>query len=226
MTSYLFQDFNERCREVSKYFVFLKSLEQETTKLCMEDKNGNPKIRKIDPSLEKTLKASGFLLLYNLVESTMRNAIEAIFNELDTKRVSFDRIKPELQKIVLQNLKKRNSDKVMSQITVISLDIIQASFSKEDLFSGNIDGRLIRKTADEYGFSAKTDYSKTRDGIDLLIVKSNRNDLAHGFKSFAEVGRDKTADELWDIQKKVIAYLRQVLENIETYMVNQEYLSY
>ncbi|WP_264320399.1 MAE_28990/MAE_18760 family HEPN-like nuclease [Zarconia navalis] len=202
MTSLLCQNFNERCREVSKYFIFLKSLEQETTKLCMEDKNGNPKIRNIDPTLEKTLKASGFLLLYNLVESTMRNAIEAIFNDLDNQRVSFDRIKPELQKIVLQNLKKRNSDKVISQITAISLDIIQASFNQEDVFSGNIDGRLIRKTADEYGFSSKTDYAKTRDGIDLLVVKSNRNDLAHGFKSFEEVGRDKTAEELLDIQKK------------------------
>ena len=41
---------------------------------------------------------------------------------------------------------------------------------------------------------------------------------------FAEVGRDKTADELWDIQKKVIAYLRQVLENIETYMRDIYYM--
>ncbi|MBD0390077.1 MAG: hypothetical protein ICV54_27120, partial [Nostoc sp. C3-bin3] len=66
MTSALFQDFNERSREVSKYFIFLKSLEQGTTKLSMAGKGGSPKIREMDTELIKTMKASGFLLLYNL----------------------------------------------------------------------------------------------------------------------------------------------------------------
>ncbi|WP_418006715.1 MAE_28990/MAE_18760 family HEPN-like nuclease [Nostoc piscinale] len=39
----------------------------------------NTKIKLINNSLEKTLKATGFLLLYNLIESTMRNAITTIF---------------------------------------------------------------------------------------------------------------------------------------------------
>lgn len=224
MTSGLFQDFNERSREVSKYFIFLKSLEQGTTKLSMEGKGGNPKIREIDPDLIKTLKASGFLLLYNLVEATMRNAIEAIFDELRGKGVSYDEIRPELKKIVLKNLKKRNPDKIYSSITAISLDIITAGFDKEDLFSGNLDGRKIRDTATEYGFSHSTDYAKTGDGSDLVIIKTNRNDLAHGVKSFEEVGRDKTADDLLKIKNKIVRYLKQILQNIEQYLYNKDYL--
>ncbi|MBE9126213.1 MULTISPECIES: MAE_28990/MAE_18760 family HEPN-like nuclease [unclassified Coleofasciculus] len=224
MTSTLFQDFNERSKEVKKYFIFLKSLEQGTTKLIMEGKNGVAKIRKIDPELEKTLKASGFLLLYNLVEATMRNAIEAIFEELRSKGVSFDKIRPELRKVVLKNVAKRNPDKVLLQITAISLDIITAGFDKEDLFSGNIDGREIRKTGDMYGFSCATDYAKTANGSDLLTVKINRNDLAHGIKSFAEVGRDQTMGDLFKIKNKVVKYLKQILQNIETYLANEEYL--
>lgn len=224
MTSTLFQDFNDRSREVSKYFMFLKSLEQESTKLSMEGKGGIQKIKAIDPDLIKTLKASGFLLLYNLVEATMRNAIEAIFDELQSQGVSYDQIRPELKKIVLKNLKKRDPDKIFSSITAISIDIITAGFDKEDLFSGNLDGRKIKTTANEYGFSHRTDFIKTGDGIDLLTIKSNRNDLAHGFKSFAEVGKDKTADELLEIKNKTIRYLRQILQNIEQYLSNQDYL--
>lgn len=224
MTSTLFQDFNERSREVSKYFIFLKSLEQGTTKLSMTGKGGSPKIREIDPELIKTLKASGFLLLYNLVEATMRNAIEAIFDELRGKRVSYDQISPELKKIVLKNLKKRDPDKIFSSITAISIDIINAGFNKDDIFAGNLDGREIQKTATAYGFSHITDYLKTGHGQDLLTVKSNRNDLAHGNKSFAEVGRDKSADELLEIKNKVVRYLRQILLNIEQYLSNQDYL--
>ncbi|MGB5960461.1 MAG: MAE_28990/MAE_18760 family HEPN-like nuclease [Coleofasciculaceae cyanobacterium] len=224
MTSSLFQDFNERSREVSKYFIFLKSLEQGTTKLSMEGKGGIPKIREIDPELIKTLKASGFLLLYNLVEATMRNAIEAIFDELRGKGVSYDQISPKLKRIVLKNLKKRNPDKIFLSITAISLDIITAGFDKQDLFSGNIDGMKIRDTATEYGFSHSTDYAKTGHGSDLVTIKTNRNDLAHGFKSFAEVGRDKTADDLLEIKSKVTKYLKQILQNIEQYLSNKEYL--
>lgn len=224
MTSTLFQDFNERSKEVSKYFIFLKSLEQGSTELTMKDSKGNPKTQLIDSELLKTLKASGFLLLYNLVEATMRNAIEAIFDELRSKGVSYDQIRPELKKVVLKNLKKRSSDKIFASIALISSDIITACFDRQDLFSGNIDGKLIRDTANEYGFSCTTNHIKTGNGIDLLTVKANRNQLAHGFESFSEVGRAKSADELLSIKNKTIKYLRQILQNIEQYLINKEYL--
>lgn len=225
MKSRLFKDFSERSKEVSKYFIFLKTLEQGTIKLSMEGMDGKPKIKKLDSDLEKTLKASCFLLLYNLVESTMRNAIEAIFDELSTQEVSFDKVRPEIKKIVLRNIKKCNPDKILVSITTISIDIISACFDKEDLFSGNIDGKLIKDLASDYGFSYKTDARKTGNGQDLLTIKSNRNDLAHGIKSFSEVGREKSADELLMIKSKVINYLKQILMNLETYLDNKEYLN-
>ncbi|NES84735.1 MAG: hypothetical protein F6K10_26850 [Moorea sp. SIO2B7] len=223
MTSFLFQDFNERCTEVSKYFVFLKNLQQETIKLNMGNVK-NPKTKAINSELLKTLKASAFLLLYNLAESTMRNTIEAIFDELCSKGVSFDEIRPELKTIVLKNIKKKKPDEIKSKITTIALDIINVGFNKEELFSGNIDARLIKQTAKQYGFSPETDYQQTKNGEDLLKVKSNRNNLAHGIKSFAEVGKEHTADELIQIKDKVIRYLRQILQNVESYLTQQEYL--
>jgi MAE_28990/MAE_18760-like HEPN len=224
MTRILFEDFDERAKEVSQYFILLKNLEQESIKLSMGSKIDKQKIKPIDSNLLRTLKASGFLLLYNLVEATMRNAIEAIFDELKSEDVSYDRIRPELKKIVLRNLKKRNTDELHASILDVSIDIISASFDPQDVFSGNIDGRKIKDTAIKYGFSHVTDARKTRDGTDLLIVKTNRNDLAHGFKSFTEVGRDKTADELLAIESRVVKYLRQILENIEAYLEHREYL--
>jgi MAE_28990/MAE_18760-like HEPN len=224
MTSVLIQDFDERSKEVSKYFIFLKSLENGTTKLSMGDSVEHSKIKEIDSELLKTLKASGFLLLYNLVEATMRNVIEAIFDKLRSEGISYDEIRPELKKVVLKNLKKRNSDEVFLSIATISIDIISAGFDKKDLFSGNLDGKKIRETATEYGFSHFTDPVKTGNGSDLLTIKTNRNDLAHGIKSFAEIGRDKTADELLEIKNKVIRYLKQILKNIENYLDNRDYL--
>ena len=88
MENQLFEDFDERAQEVSKYFFLLKNLEQGSIQLSM----GNPdhsKTKSIDTELAKTLKATGFLLLYNLIESTIQNAIEAIFDNNSESKRSF-----------------------------------------------------------------------------------------------------------------------------------------
>ncbi|MEO8894010.1 MAG: MAE_28990/MAE_18760 family HEPN-like nuclease [Coleofasciculaceae cyanobacterium] len=170
----------------------------------------------------------GFLLLYNLVESTMRNAIEAIFDEFKSKGISFDKIRPEIKITVLQNLqtcfKKSSAKNLHSKMSQISIDIITATFEREKIFSGNVDAKVIKETAVKYGFSHSTDCSKTKDGQNLLLVRETRNDLAHGIKSFEEVGRDKTIDELLEIKEEVVEYLGQILENIQDYLDKKEYL--
>ncbi len=228
MRSILFEDFDKRAKEVSKYFLFLKNLEQGTIQLNMPNiKNPqNYKNKKIDSELEKTLKATGFLLLYNLVESSMSNAIEAIFDELEQNETSFDDVRDELKKLILKNFKNNNSvENLLSEINTISQDIISASFNRDKLFSGNIDAKKIKDTAILYGFSVETNARKTKNGKDLLRIKTNRNDLAHGFKSFEEVGKDATVDDLLRIQRRVICYLREILTNIESYISNKEYLN-
>lgn len=217
-------DFNRRVQDVDDYFIFLESLEKQTTQLAFLDTTGKYQIKILDSELAKTLKANGFLLLYNLVESTMRNAIESIFEEFKNKAVTFDQLKPELKLIVLQNLKNRSPQKIYLTINQLSTDIITATFEREELFSGNVDGRLIKEIADKYGFSYQTDFAKTQNKPNLVVIKSNRNDWAHGIKSFEEVGGYQTLEELLEMKEEVIEYLRQILENVKTYLDNQEYL--
>ncbi|BAY31472.1 hypothetical protein NIES2107_33310 [Nostoc carneum NIES-2107] len=226
MESTLFKDFDERAQEVSRYFLFLKNLEQGSIKLSMGNAQ-SIKTKSINNNLEKTLKATGYLLLYNLVESTITNAIEAVFDELKNKNISFDDVRDEIKKIIIDNIKDKDNKStanLLISIQNISVDIISACFNKKRLFSGNVDAKTIRDTANMYGFSYKTNARKTQNGSDLLTIKTNRNDLAHGSKSFEEVGRDATADELLKIQKRVIYYLKGILENIESYLLNEEYL--
>ena len=87
-----------------------------------------------------------------------------------------------------------------------------------------MDARLIKEIAEKYGFSYQTDFAKTKHGKNLRNIKRNRNDLAHGNKSFKEVGRDNSIEVLLEIKEEVIEYLRQILQNIKIYLDNQEYL--
>jgi hypothetical protein len=42
--------------------------------------------------------------------------------------------------------------------------------------------------------------------------------------SFKEVGQNTTAENLVEMSDRVIKYLRKILENIDEYLVNQQYL--
>ncbi|BBD55036.1 hypothetical protein PCC7805_01154 [Planktothrix agardhii] len=220
----VFEEFHTRVHEVNQYFVFLEGLIQENTKLAVLGDNGEQTIKAIDSNLAKTLKANAFLLLYNLIESTMRNAIEAIFTEISSQRISFDVVRIEIKKIVIHNFKKRSPDHVHSRLRNISVDIITAGFQKRELFSGNVDRDEIIKVARNYGFSFDTDYSKTKHGEHLYDIMQNRNDLAHGNKSFAEIGQNTSIEDLLKVKQEVIEYLQQILQNIQQYLENQEYL--
>jgi hypothetical protein len=171
-------------------------------------------------SLLKTLKANGFILLYNLVESTMKNAIEAVFDEFRVNGVSFDDCREEVRQIVLSNLKAHNPDRVFTALTPIAQKVLTETFRKEKAFAGNVDAKKIREVARDYGFRPPTGKSGN-----LLTVKSLRNDLAHGDKSFAEVGKDFDVERLGEIKTEVFDYLQEVLANVSGYLANKEYLA-
>jgi hypothetical protein len=210
------QEFADRELEVARYFSFLRSFADNHMSFSATSAFHVSAERE---ELFKTLKANGFLLLYNLVESSLKNCIEAIFDELKLRAVSFDHCRLELRRIVLRNAKKRKIDKIIQDLSLISMDIAFATFRKDELVSGNVDARLVREFATEYGFAAPKGKS---DG--LLTVKTNRNDLAHGLKSFSEVGRDFDLERLEEIMAEVTAFLRGLLISVADCITSKSYL--
>ncbi len=223
MNSQLFYEFNPKAVEVSQYFMFLKKLEKETYERERITAQ-NPVIDVyFNEDIKLTLKSAGFLLLYNLIEGTIRSSIQHIFDHLSDHSVSFDDLNRDLKLIVLKNLKKQSPDKLIQNISQLSLDIIAETFDANDIVSGNVDARKIKDIAKNYGFSSQS-VPMTRDGYDLRDIKDKRNDLAHGIKSFNEIGRDISSDELFRMKNRVIIYLKFFIVNIEDYLENRDYL--
>ena len=77
----VFVDFQTRAKEVEGYFRFVIRLADADVSLRTAKDNEVAFSTHEHEELLKTFKATCYLLLYNLVESTMRNAIEAIFIE-------------------------------------------------------------------------------------------------------------------------------------------------
>lgn len=213
-------DFQTRSREVEGYFRFVLRLAKQELALQAEDGSDGYTAHE-NEELLKTLKAACYLLLYNLVESTMRNAIEAIFAELQTQGTSFDECRKELRREILKNFKKRDMDKLLPKLLSLARDVVHESFERSEAFSGNLDARTIRLTAQRFGFAEPTGNKFWR----LQTVKDLRNDLAHGVKSFAEVGRNASPSDLELARVEAVEILTETLNNIQAYLTRQEYLA-
>lgn len=213
-------DFDTRAKEIDEYFDFIKAVLSASTELAYSDENGIPNSIIVGADLQKTIKANGFLLIYNLVESTMKNAIEEIITHLTSKSIVFDDLSSRLKIVILKNLKARNPEKIEPSMSRIAHDIIQQTFDKEELFSGNIDARKIRETMQAYGVLSKHKVN----GACLLTIKTQRNDLAHGTVSFAECGKNFDIGELMKFKDEAKAYLQETINDIENFLVNDEYI--
>lgn len=212
-------EFEDKIQEIDIFFELLKNIDSE--EICLKDDS-------ILTDLNKILKASFFLMLYNMVESTMRESVVAIYDRIDSNGVHFNQLGEKLRKKILGDCRKsyiRLDTLHGGTSNDIAKELLKASLSEKNLFSGNIDNDLIKKTAGQYGFSYSTDPNRTRRGEKLRTIKNYRNDLAHGNTTFSEVGRSYSLNQLKEYKEETIAYIEKIIDNIDYYLTNRLYLS-
>lgn len=213
-------DFRTRSKEIEGYFNFVLRLAKQ--EVALQANSGATSYSSQEhEELLKTFKATCYLLLYNLVESTMRNAIEAIFDELQAKRASYDDCRDELKREILKNFKKRDMEELLPRLLSLARDVVHETFEQTETFAGNLDARSIRLTARRFGFAEPAGNKFWM----LQTVKDARNDLAHGVKSFADVGRNSTPSDLELARAQTVEILTKTLENIDAYLRQKEYLA-
>lgn len=214
--------FQERKQEIDIYFDFLKTFMKDDSKDNAKILHADGTQTEMSNTLAQILRANGFLLLYNVIESCITLAIEEIYKDIKDKNISFDILNDGIKKEIFSNIKNNiSTDNLFKNIQKIEFDIVSQYPTK--IFSGNIDAKKIREVAEKYGFSYTTDVRQTQNGANLLSIKTQRNSLAHGDISFKECGKEYTIQEMNKIKEEAMCYLDQILQNIENYIAKQEY---
>lgn len=219
----IIEDLKTKEKEIEEYLELVQYLSGSKT---LKNNEGKEKI--INTQLIKTLKGTVYLLLYNLIESTMRDSIVAIHDKISENETPFEQLREKLQRKILFRAKNDNIniDNLFTKIkNNISLEIHAATLNKKQLFSGNINRDEIQKIADVYGFDYATNYENTGHGKHLDKVKTNRNNLAHGNKTFSQVGENNSIEELKQLSKEIISYIYEIHDNIVDYVDNKNYLT-
>jgi hypothetical protein len=197
-------EFERRVSEIEEYIDYLERLEQQGG---------------ISVTLMNTMKSSALLMMYNLVESTMTNAMQDIFDHIRTTNTNFDSLSDKMKEVVLNMTKKRKASDVVKKMSEDAMTLAVACFERVGLFSGNIDSRKISDTVRDIGLKPKKGYSE----VTLLTIKDERNNLAHGTKSFSDCGKDYAATELRSSYEKVKTLLLKVILDFEFYLQNKKY---
>lgn len=221
------EDFNTRKKEIENYFKFLKILDDDDTKLQYIEK-GETVAKKIELKFLTILLANAFLILYNLIEATVRNSIVELYLKIEEDKISFDKLNGNLKKLWIKQETDHLKEGQSKQETLINhvMHIAQSILKKETIrlskgsidLSGNIDAQRIRELAQQIGFNT------TSNGRNLVSIKEKRNKLAHGEQTFYDVGKDHTVGELFSLKDETFDYLENVIEKIEQFITDKTYV--
>jgi hypothetical protein len=215
--------FEKEVKHIDEYMLLLFDIENGA-KLSI---NGNTK--NINADLFKVLKANTFLLLYNLLESTVRKSIEHIHLSINQDNIKYKETIVEIQKIWVaykyENFRKIGTDAMFQTWIDMVEDIIAVEYQdynkkvKSSGLSGNVNQIVVKNIAQKYKFETNTRVIGNR----LNLIKMKRNHLAHGNITFVDCGKDYVYSDLKNIKRETILFLYEFMAKIENYTDNKKY---
>lgn len=208
-------DFQERESEVLFYYDTLSHL---------SDANDEQK------RLFKIMKANFLLMLYNLIESTIRNGFQELYKAINDEGAVYTQMIHELQllwaeyevsQIYSPTTLRRTYVERMQEVADIVANERKISMKVSELDAeGNLDARKIKNICDHHGIR----YTLSASGDSLNTIKTKRNNLSHGDLSFSECGRDFTIDDLSQMMNETFSFLSDILKGMKEYEVKKKYL--
>lgn len=229
-------EFNNRVNEINSFYEILNIIELESPKISAYDIiDSSEKVIVINSSKIDTLRSTSYLLLYNLIESTIYNSITTIFDEIKDCRIQYFDTIEEVQKYWLNNIYKHDDKKrketIIETIMKIATQIFNNTIelaSSEINYGGSLDAQTIFATAKSMKISVgnvQRIYDENVHGQILIDVKKKRNWLAHGEKSFIEVGSSSTFSQLDEAKKYICDFLSEFITSVEEYITNKQFIA-
>lgn len=214
----------DRKDEIDRYFEFVGTIINRRCMLAPQDEAGmrDGELLPIDIKTTRVMMAIGYIALYNLLESTIRNYVVAIHLDMVRNGVRVEDTRSCVRETVIKGFKEHaNATKVGQTLSDLGRQAIEHGMCRDKLFSGNVDARELRKTADRYGFRCP----QVRGMEDTLkVIKENRTELAHGLKSFTECVQHESIDDLLAKHRDVVGFLERLTRNMREYLEERAYL--
>lgn len=220
MDSFLVE-YEKRKVEINSYLDLLAKMGADHSKIV--DVDGNEHV--VDQIAYKVCKASSYLIIYNLVEATVTAGVRSIYNKISDERLTFSDVMDSLRKVWWHSKKESLINCSRNQLIDNIYNLYCSTHTEGSVdfndfisgVSGNLDAKSIREVCHRYGIDAVS------DGRDLGNIKTNRNWLAHGNKSFSDIGKDCIPSDLYSVRDRVFLFLDEFVLNVNSYISDSRY---
>ncbi len=176
---------------------------------------------------ERIIKSNILLMLYNIVESTVKNSFLYMYDCIRFDQCNYNNASDEIKRVwkrwyhndyfnLTTNFEtcKNKSDELIEFI--LNEDLIE--LNKDSIgANGNLDLREIKEIMKKHGVSNQFNSSE-QAGCTLLNIKNIRNDLAHGSKTFNECGADYSIIDIKNMIESICLFLDEFIEKIKNYL--------
>jgi hypothetical protein len=227
---------SDRNTEVTAYLEFLKVAVERRAVLSAKD--GELQFP-LTLELTHTLKANLVLLLYSAMEATLIQLLDEMHDAIGANCSSADALNAQLLRVVLRTVKKDSKTTVLSSASPLHTSLFRywmddwtsrtsGKDKRVDGISGSVDSLVFYEQLKKFGVVAKTPNDRPPAHLTdatLQKVKTNRNELAHGEKSFTDLGRDLSVESLATDSSTVFDTLRNIATEVDNYLRDQRYLA-
>lgn len=227
-------EFQERQKDVQEYLSLLTFFDSIATnkRKTIESESHNGNIISFLPNREcqKILRANLYLLLYNLIESTINTIITVVKDAINDENVSLDKLETRLIHLHISGIYKDVTS--TNKILEISKVLYRKATNKESVLieklgfntSGNVDYDYFQKIVGSIGCRGRINIDEKNVKVAMLRTKEHRNKLAHGNCSFSSAGSILTLQQICEDYDCVVDFLKQSLDNLEAFLDNKKYL--
>lgn len=228
------REFNERCKDVQEYLVLLEFMDSVATNkhkpLENEANDGSNISYLLSRETQKILRANFYLLLYNLIEATTNSIISVVKDTINDEGITLDRLVTRIVHLHIEGLYKEVTSS--TRIVEISKDLYRKAARNEVVLldklgfntSGNVDYDFFQKIVSTIGCRGALNIDEHVVNEAMNRTKEHRNKLAHGNWSFSSAGTCLTLSQIKIDHDNIVDFLKQSLDNLETYLDNKKYL--
>lgn len=228
------KEFRERCNDVHDYLNLLEFMDSIATNkrkpLRHESYEGNAISYLPNRECQKILRAIFYLVLYNLVESTINTIISVFKDTINDESIPLTQLDT---RVIHLDIEGRFKD-VTSQQTMsrIGKDLMQRVLNNEPVLldkmafntSGNVDYDNFQKIVGRIGCIGMVCIDKNKIRKAMERTKKHRNKLTHGNWSFSTAGSMLVISEIKEDYECIVDFLSQSLDNFEIFIDKKKYL--
>jgi len=226
----------DRKAEVMAYLAFLKVAVERRAMLRAKD--GELEFP-LTLELTHTFKANLILLLYSAMEATLVQLLDEMHETIGANCSSVDALNAQLLRVVLKAVKKDSKSTVLLSASPLHTSLFQywmddwtsrtsGKDKRVDGISGSVDSLVFYEQLKKFGVVAQTDNDRPPPHLTdaaLQKIKTSRNELAHGEKSFIDLGRDLSVPTLETDSLAVFDTLRKIAAEVDDYLQGRRYLA-